>query len=87
MFVDDVLGRRLIQTIFKDTIREFVTDYIELSRYSKDVSKYFSKSLWDFPQDPSHFENIHAIISKSKNNYEKHKLNHPDLAIFDDDYE
>lgn len=86
-FVDEVLEGKLVEAMFKDSVREFLVDYIQLSRYSKDISKYFEKSMWDFSHDPSHFKNIHSIISKSKNNYEKHKLNHPDLAIFDDNYD
>ena len=86
-FVDEVLEGKLVEAMFKDSVREFLVDYIELSRYSKDISKYFRKSMWDFPQEPSCFKEVYSIISKSKCNYDKHKLNHPELAIFEDDYD
>lgn len=86
-FVDEVLEGRLLEAMFKESAREFLIDYIELSVYSRDTSNYFKKSLWDFPQEPSQLKDIYSIISQSKRNYEKHKISHPDLAIFEENYD
>ena len=86
VFVDDILEGKLLVVMFKESAREFLTDYIELSAYSRDISNYFKKSIWDFPQDPSQLKDIYSIINRSKRNYDKHKVSYPDLAIFEDGY-
>lgn len=86
-FIQKVLKGRLTVEMFKKSAREFFIDYVELSGYSEYISKYYQLTLWDFPQDPSHFNDIYAIIDKCKINYDKHKKIYPELAIFYDKYE
>ncbi len=85
-FVDKVLDGKLTEEIFKNDIKEFISDYIVFDGLSKDMSGFFELPMWEFPTDFERSGKLNEVISKSRENYKKHKLNFPELVIFDDEY-
>ena len=82
-FVLDALDGKLLADYFSESVRGFISDYVEYDGYSKDLVDCFKVNMWELPHDLNESETLYRQIDRSFKNYSKNLMHNPDIVSFD----